>query len=207
MKTENQVKFERNNSELLEILASCGIDANIDCASDKARCISILTDIIDEHHTMPSVDEFDYDLSEPSIDSFDTIEEYQEALQQWQEDRKEAFQEWQENNQSEFSEIIEALETLEYNLSDTDFTSEYDGNEYRLISDTVLFETYTEEIKNIIEDCYDLKLKDIPDFVAFTIDWEQTASNALVDGYAHTFSTYDGSTHIEVEGYNIFYVN
>lgn len=206
-KSNDQIKFERNNSELLDILKACGVNEEIQVFSTKARAINILTDLIYDQHSMPSVDEFNYDLNEPSIESFDTVEEYQESLQDWREQREDALIEWQEENQGEFSEIIEALETLEYKLGEDNFYFDYDGKEYRIISDSALFKTYVDEIQRIVEDCYDLKLDSIPDFVAFSIDWEQTASNALVDGYAHTFSSYDGSTHIEVEGYNIFRVN
>lgn len=99
----------------------------------------------------------------------------------------------------------EAIETLRDNLN-SDFNFEFDGNEYRIIADDCIWDIYVEEIKNIVEDCYDLKLDSIPDFVAFSIDWEQTAKNAYVDGYGHTFSGYDGS-ECEAGGYWIFRTN
>ena len=48
-------------------------------------------------------------------------------------------------------------------------------------------------------DCYDLKLDKIPDFIAVSIDWEQTTKNAYADGYGHTFAGYDGE-EIEIIG-------
>ena len=101
-------------------------------------------------------------------------------------------------------EIKEAIYNLRDNLTD-DFNFDFDGNEYRIISEAVIWDIYVQEIKNIVTDCYDLKLDSIPGFVAFNIDWEQTAQNAYSDGYGHTFSGYDGS-EIEVNGYWVFRV-
>lgn len=103
-------------------------------------------------------------------------------------------------------DIIEALETLRDNYGESDFTLDFDGNEYRLIGEKAIWEIYVDSIKETVEDCYDLKLNDIPDFVAFSIDWEQTAKNAYVDGYGHTFSGYDGSEE-EAGKYFIFRTN
>jgi len=91
-------------------------------------------------------------------------------------------------------EIIEALDTIEAGLGG-DFTLDFDGNEYRIICDDCIWGIYRDEIQSIVEECYDLKFDSIPDFVAFEINWEQTAQNAYTDGYGHTFSGYDGSEH------------
>jgi len=104
-----------------------------------------------------------------------------------------------------FSEVKEALENLDCSLSD-DFTFELDGNEYRIISENSIWDIYVETIKEIIDDCYDLKLDDIPSFIAFEIDWEQTAQNAYADGYGHTFASYDGEES-KAAGYFIFRTN
>lgn len=103
-------------------------------------------------------------------------------------------------------DIIEALESLRDNYGESDFTLDFDGHEYRLIGEDAIWDIYVDEIKNIVEDCYDLKLDSIPDFVAWNIDWEQTAKNAYVDGYGHTFSGYDGSEE-EAGKYYIFRTN
>ncbi len=115
--------------------------------------------------------------------------------------------EWAENE----SDFFKALETLcehitGYSAKCGDFNFEFDGNEYRMISDSDIWDIYVDEIKQTVEDCYDLKLDNIPDFVAWSIDWEQTAKNAYVDGYGHTFSGYDGSEE-EAAGYYIFRTN
>jgi len=71
--------------------------------------------------------------------------------------------------------------------SDNDFYADIDGAEFRFIHTDVIWETYVETIKEITEDCYDIKA---PDWLA--IDWEETAENCYVDGYGHTFASYDG---------------
>ena len=109
------------------------------------------------------------------------------------------------NHYIDMDQAREAIKTLRDDLSD-DFTFDFDGNEYRIISDDAIWDIYRDEIQNIVEECYDLKLNDIPDFVAFEIDWEETAQNASVDGYGHTFSSYDHS-EIEAGGYWIFRTN
>lgn len=87
-------------------------------------------------------------------------------------------------------DIFDALESLD--CGGDDFTLDFDGNEYRIIKDSAIWEIYRDEIENIVTDCYDLKLDKIPPFIAFSIDWEQTAQNAYADGYGHTFAGYDG---------------
>jgi hypothetical protein len=89
-------------------------------------------------------------------------------------------------------DVIEYLETL-INDFDDDFSFDFEGAEYRIIAESSIWNIYVEEIRHIVEECYDLKLDNIPDFVAFEIDWNKTAENASVDGYGHTFSGYDGS--------------
>lgn len=103
-------------------------------------------------------------------------------------------------------DLKEAMVTIRDNLGETDFTLDFDGNEYRLIGEDVIWDIYRDEIQRIVEECYDLKLDQIPEFIAFEIDWEETAENAYVDGYGHTFSSYDGSEE-NACGYYIFRTN
>lgn len=106
------------------------------------------------------------------------------------------------------SDAREAIEILREKIGEDDFYFEFDGNEYRLIKEPAIWEIYKDAIKEIVEDCYSdvLKLDAIPSFIAVSIDWEQTAKNAYVDGYGHQFSSYDGSEHM-VGGYYIFRTN
>lgn len=105
------------------------------------------------------------------------------------------------------SGLLEALEGISENYGD-DFTFDFDGAEYRIIHDTAIWNIYVDTIKDIVEDCYSdvINLDKIPDFIAVSIDWEATAHNAYVDGYGHTFSSYDGS-EIEVINHYIFRTN
>jgi len=100
----------------------------------------------------------------------------------------------------------EAICTLRDKIGGDDFNFEFDGNEYRIISEDAIWGIYVYEIKNIVEDCYELNLDKVPDFIAISIDWEQTAKNAYNDGYGHTFSSYDDS-EVETSGYYIFRTN
>lgn len=93
-------------------------------------------------------------------------------------------------------DILSALQTMDYEFSD-DINFEFDGNEYRIIADSAIWGIYVETIKETVYECYNLKLDKVPDFIALSIDWEQTAKNAYADGYGHTFATYDGE-EIEV---------
>lgn len=104
--------------------------------------------------------------------------------------------------------ILEALEEIDENISD-DFTLDFDGCEYRIIADSAIWEIYKESIQNIVEDCYSdvLNLDKVPTFIAFQIDWEQTAKNAFVDGYGHTFASYDGEETETDNGYWVFRTN
>lgn len=105
------------------------------------------------------------------------------------------------DNRQELQDFID-----EFDLSDSDQTVEFDGNEYRIIRDSDIWDIYRDEIQSIVEDCYDLNLDKVPGFIALSIDWEQTAKNAYVDGYGHTFSSYDHS-EIETADHWIFRTN
>ena len=82
------------------------------------------------------------------------------------------------------SELRDLFHDLEYRDGDW---ADFQGGEYRLIDDLCIWDIYVDEIKEVVEDCYNL---DIPEWVE--IDWERTARNTYVDGYGHHFSSYDG---------------
>lgn len=105
------------------------------------------------------------------------------------------------------TDILDALESIAENISD-DFDLEFDGHEYRIIHNAAIWNIYVEEIKRIVEDCYELNLDKIPAFIALSIDWEATAHNTYADGYGHTFATYDGEeTQTDNGQYWIFRTN
>jgi hypothetical protein len=110
------------------------------------------------------------------------------------------------NHSIDMDTAREAIEELRENIDQDDFRFDFDGNEYRIIGEGAIWRIYVDEIRNIVEDCYELNLDKIPSFVSVSIDWEQTAQNAYSDGYGHTFSSYDGS-EIEAAGFYVFRTN
>lgn len=175
--------YATKNAEILALFTATGKDLPTE-DSNMGQAVQILTTICDsQSHTVPE------------------MESFEEGVFAGSETAK-------EDNEFASSEIFEALESIESHLGESDFTLEFDGNEYRLINESSIWEIYRDEIQNIVEDCYSdvIKPDKIPDFIAFSIDWEQTAQNAYADGYGHTFSGYDGSEE-EAAGYYIFRTN
>ena len=175
--------YATKNAEILALLPAIGKDIPHE-DSDMGRAVQILQTICDsQSHTIPDIVEFDPDLHQ----SADEVEE---------------------ENKGNLSDILEALEELENNIGEEDFTLDFDGNEYRIISESDIWDIYIETIQELVEDCYSdvLNLDKIPSFIAISVDWVETAKNTYADGYGHTFSKYDGSEE-EAAGYYIFRTN
>jgi hypothetical protein len=179
---------------------------NLDLSTINSEAIDILVEIIEANHSLSEPESFEFNENEPIENDYSDIDDYKNQYEFWENSYNDALQEYQEEMQSEYSELIDALNELNDKIRSGDFYFEYDGNEYRIIAESGIWDIYVEAIKNIVTDCYDLKLENIPDFVAWEIDWEQTAENAYVDGYGHTFSGYDGS-ELETKNYYIFRTN
>jgi hypothetical protein len=173
--------YANDCKEILDLFTATGKELPTE-DSNMGRAVQILQTICDsQSHTVPEI----------------------ETVEGW---NGEAHPEdIQNENISNFSEIFEALEEIETNIGKDDFNLEFDGNEYRLINDSDIWQIYSDEIKSTVEECYSdvLKLDKIPSFISVSVDWDQTAKNAYVDGYGHTFSSYDGSEE-ESAGYYIF---
>ena len=107
------------------------------------------------------------------------------------------------NSLDEIKEVIQSVKDMDSVLHNSyeDSTIECNGVEIRIISITDIFDIYQDTIQEIVEDCYELNLDKMPSFVAFEIDWEETAKNCLVDGYGHTFSRYDGTEYKDNDFY------
>jgi hypothetical protein len=103
-------------------------------------------------------------------------------------------------------EYLNVLEVINLTCMEDDTTIEFDGFELRIIKDSEIWEIYKGSIENVVTECYDLNLDNIPSFVEFSIDWEQTAKNCYVDGYGHEFSGYDHSEH-ETDNFWYFCTN
>lgn len=191
------------------IYAVCGKQYPTD--ADTIKAIDFLAELIEENHSLNEPEEFTFEAA-PQEDHYSAIDDYKNQLEFWQEAYNEALQEYQEENEANYSDLFEAIEFLECRVcdigGDSDFCFEYDGNEYRIITESAIWDIYVESIQSLVEDCYSdvLKLDDIPSFIALEIDWEQTAKNAYVDGYGHHFSGYDGS-ELEIGGYYVFRTN
>lgn len=108
-----------------------------------------------------------------------------------------------------YSEAKEALETLESESGD--FIFELEGEEFRLIHEDEIEDTFASEVRSTIEDCYDIENLIDRDKIGFLadhieIDWPGVVDACLQDGYGHQFSHYDGSEY-SAGGYYIFRTN
>ena len=89
---------------------------------------------------------------------------------------------------------------------ENDVYAELDGTEWRIIHEDVIDDIATDEIKDLVQDCY-LNGTDLDKLWWLEIDWEKTARNCITaDGYGHHFSSYDGS-EFELNGWYFFRVN
>ena len=89
---------------------------------------------------------------------------------------------------------------------ENDVTAELDGTEWRIIHEDDIDDIATEEIQEIVQDCY-LNGTDLDKHWWIAIDWEKTAKNCIdADGYGHHFSSYDGSEYYH-EGWYFFRTN
>lgn len=191
------------------IYAACGKEYSTN--NDTLKAIDFISELIDENHSLDEPELFGFKVFDFS-DYSKTCNTVEEAQIEYLEEAREARQEYEEENESNYSQLFDAIDELESKLSDiggeSDFYFEYDGNGYRIISESAIWDIYVEEIQRIVEDCYSdvLRLDDIPSFIEFSIDWEATAKNAYADGYGHTFSGYDGS-ELEIGDYYVFRTN
>lgn len=177
------MSFTTANKEVLDLFIATGKEVPTE-DSNMGRAVAILQEIIDQHsHSVPDITSYTNDPDGAA-----------------------------EDIASDASHIFDALEELEGYIagSDDDFNLEFDGAEYRLIGsdEETIWPIYRDAIQETVEDCYSevLDLSKIPNFIAVSVDWEQTAKNAYADGYGHQFSGYDGSEH-EAGGYYIFRTN
>lgn len=96
----------------------------------------------------------------------------------------------------------ELKETIEAFNDDWYDTIEIEGEEYKIISESIIDEIHIESLIEMIKDCYDLD--NLPNFIE--IDWTASAENCAVAWYAHHFATYDGEEH-ESQGVYLFRIN
>lgn len=205
------MSYEKDNAEILDLFRIAGKDVPHE-DSNMGQAIAVLQTICDKHsHTIPDADDIKTEMIAeledenwfifPGNGAANPYAQIKGGLTHIEDNNilsvvGKAYIESGLDLQTVDSDIFEALETLEEKMnSDDDFSFEFDGNEYRIIKDSSIWEIYRDEIQRIVEECYTdvIQLDKIPSFIAVSIDWEQTAKNAYVDGYGHTFSGYDGS--------------
>lgn len=106
------------------------------------------------------------------------------------------------------------LEPKKHEVSDmigyaslNDFHVELDNTEWRIIDSAWIDEIATEEIKEIVTDCY-LNGTDLDKYWWIEVDWKKTAKNCIdADGYGHHFASYDHEEYYFDEGWYFFRTN
>jgi len=108
-------------------------------------------------------------------------------------------------NEESLTMSLSEVKALDNKLQDNnDFYFEIEGKEYRFISDSVIEETFEEYCIDLFDDCY---MYQVPEQIKRYIDYGKFVEDCRYDGYAHSFSSYDGYTHIETDVWNIFRTN
>ncbi len=218
------MSYENSCSEIIALFVAAGKEIPTQ-DSDTGIAIQILQEICDsQNHTIPNAQEI-IDTMQTELESLNWSFDFgidgafkSSAMQDGDEAtlietlsqnslvvEVASFEGIDNPTSSDASEIFDALDAIEGDIGD-DFNLDFDGNEYRIIAESAIWEIYRDEIQQTVEDCYDLNLGKLPSFIAFSINWEQTAKNCYSDGYGHTFSGYDGSEE-EIAGYWIFRTN
>ena len=100
---------------------------------------------------------------------------------------------------------IEVIEEILNKIdSEDDFYIEVDSKEYRFIHDRIIEDEFYNYQVDLIDECY---LSNVPEIVKNYFDYDKFISDCEYDGYANTFSSYDGSTEIELTNYTVFRTN
>lgn len=221
------MSFATKNASLLNLFALFGKPVPTE-DSDIGRAVSILQTIADEHSHSFSVDADE--LAEEMLDNLKgwsvfngngACAPYAESHDGKRADGETRFivigaayalagLTLDDDYAPDEFDTLDELVTLMGGHDSDDFNFEFDGNEYRLIKsdEDVIWPIYRDAIQELVEDCYSdvLKLDKIPNFIAVSVDWEETAKNAYANGYGHQFSGYDGG-ECEADGYYIFRTN
>jgi len=111
-------------------------------------------------------------------------------------------------NDLSYDEFFTNLEYIFNNISTDDFTiDDLPCGDVRLIHENEVDQIWSDELKQTIEECYDLSsISDLPSFIVVEIDWDTTINNAKIDGMGHCFAQYDGEAHYS-SPFHIFRTN
>ena len=104
--------------------------------------------------------------------------------------------------ENDYLEVIEKVDN-EINNSD-DFYIEIGNQEYRFIHNNIIDTEFYDYNVELVDDCY---LNNVPEMVKSYFDYDKFVSDCMYDGYANTFSSYDGRTEIELSDYRVFRTN
>ena len=109
------------------------------------------------------------------------------------------------NETDAHSQAIEVIEDILNKIdSEDDFYIEVDSKEYRFIHDRVIEDEFYNYNVDLIDECY---LNNVPEMVKNYFNYDKFVEDCKYDGYAHTFSSWDGSTEIELNNYTVFRTN
>ena len=92
-------------------------------------------------------------------------------------------------------ELCEKLDT------NTDFTMDIDGGEYRFIETGDIEGIWTDSLIELLEECYT-----VPDYVKPYVDYDAWAEDCKMDGMGHHFGSYDGNEY-ETNHWHVFRTN
>ena len=83
---------------------------------------------------------------------------------------------------------LSEIKELDSQLDSNDVSVDVNGEEYRIIEESVIDDIWEESLKELLEDCYE-----IPPLLKNYIDYDKWVEDCKFDGLGHHFSTYDGS--------------
>jgi len=106
-------------------------------------------------------------------------------------------------SENEYLEVIEKLDN-ELNNSN-DFFIEVNNKEYRFIHNDDIEDLFYDYNVNLIDECY--FTNDTPEVLKNYFDYDKFVSDCMYNGYANTFSSYDGTTEIKLNSYRVFRTN
>ena len=104
--------------------------------------------------------------------------------------------------ETDYLEIIELVNNGINNSND--FYIEIGNQEYRFIHNDVIEDEFYNCNVDLVDECY---LNNVPEMVKIYFDYDAFVKDCSYDGYANSFSSYDGTTEIELSKYRVFRTN
>ena len=102
-------------------------------------------------------------------------------------------------------EYLELIEKVDNKLDmENDFYIEIGSHEYRFIHNDAIEDLFYDYNVDLVDECY---LHGVPEMIKNYFNYDKFVEDCKYDGYANTFSSYDGSTEIELNDYTVFRTN